>query len=69
MGNQKVDPIDRLIVDAAWIRQRYGVSPRFIDRRIAEGHLRPFKVGNHVNRFYADEVIAYFERDRMEVSS
>jgi hypothetical protein len=59
-----VDPLSRQVVDAAWIRQRYGVSPRFIDRRIADGSLKPFKLGNHINRFYADEVVAYFERDR-----
>lgn len=63
----KQEPL-RPVVDAAWIRERYGVSPRFIDRRIADGSLRPFKVGTHANRYYQDEVIAYFERDRLEVS-
>lgn len=29
--------------------------------------LRPFKVGTHSNRYYRDEVVAYFERDRLEV--
>jgi len=59
----------RQVVDAAWIRERYGVSPRFIDRRIADGSLRPFKVGTHANRFYADEVLAFMERDRLGVTA
>lgn len=60
-----VSTLDRHIVDADWICSRYGVSRRFIDRRIAEGTLRPFKVGTHVNRFYADEVVSFMERDRV----
>jgi len=62
---KKPSSVDRQVVDAAWIRQRYRVSPSFIDRRIAEGSLRPFKVGTWANRFYQDEVVAYFERDRI----
>lgn len=56
---------DRHIVDADWIRSRYGISRQFIDRRVAEGSLRPFKIGNHRIRFYADEVVAYMERERL----
>jgi hypothetical protein len=60
-------PSDRHVVDAGWVRERYGVSKRFVDRRIADGSLKPFKVGTHANRFCQDEVISFMERDRLEV--
>lgn len=49
------------IVDPRWICGRYAMSPRQLERHVADGVLKPFRPGQRRLRFYTREVIEAFE--------
>ena len=61
-------PADQLqpvpeIVGSGWIRARYQISQRTIERYLLEGTLKPFRPANNFrgNRFYAKAVLLALE--------